>query len=470
MFHVSRFLFLASAVWTVSFGVASAAGDPSPAESPAAEISWQTDYATAIRTAMAEEKMLLIFFHRPGKNPLGEYFESKILAEPSVGEKLPGYICAKLPVDVKIRLGGKDVPLLDHAAFRQMRDRQGAAILDYVHKDAPYYGRVVSALPFTEDHCYSAPQMTGILDLPPGTAAQRWRSYAQREKQQRRVADAEPSVVEKQPSGADVERAVEIDWLTDYTEAVAEAERQGKMLLIYFCDMKRDQPCTRFKAETLDAPMVREKLQDYVCAQLPLGAATIVQGKPTTLLGHWAFREMLGRPGVAILDYAHHDTRHYGCVVSTFPIQGKLWYTPQRMAVILDLPPGTLTQRTLIYAVRIHPERPASTSGRIDGTLSGEAERHSRHQARIRRQGHHQWDTRFHRINARLPRGLTAREVCAESWPGESLVEAALECVRSWRGSSGHWRAVRARHRVYGYDMKRGSNGIWYATGIFGEG
>ena len=33
------------------------------------------------------------------------------------------------------------------------------------------------------------------------------------------------------------------------------------------------------------------------------------------------------------------------------------------MAVILDLPPGTLTQRTLIYAVRTHPERPASADG-----------------------------------------------------------------------------------------------------------
>ena len=63
-----------------------------------------------------------------------------------------------------------------------------------------------------------------------------------------------------------------------------------------------------------------------------------------------------------------------------------------------------------------------------------------------------------------------ASEECAESWPGQGLLESAIECVRCWRLSSGHWAAVRAEHRCYGYDIKRGNNGIWYATGIFGRG
>lgn len=136
---------------------------------------------------------------------------------------------------------------------------------------------------------------------------------------------------------------------------------------------------------------------------------------------------------------------------------------------MLDLPPGTLTQRTLIYAVRTHPERPESTDGQPDPYLFDEAESHSEYQARIRLQGHHAWESRFHRINARLPAGCLASEVCAESWPGQGLLESAIECVRCWRFSSGHWSAVRQRHQVYGYDMKRGDNGVWYATGIFGR-
>ena len=148
---------------------------------------------------------------------------------------------------------------------------------------------------------------------------------------------------------------------------------------------------------------------------------------------------MLGRPGIAMIDFAHADPNLHGYVTSTFPLTSTLAYTPQQMLVILDLPAGTLTQRTLIYAVRVHPEHPASTSGQLDQHLVAEAQSHSENQARMLLQGHHNWETRFHRINAILPAGLCAREVCAESWPGQGLVEGAIECVRSWRCSSGHW-------------------------------
>lgn len=37
---------------------------------------------------------------------------------------------------------------------------------------------------------------------------------------------------------------------------------------------------------------------------------------------------------------------------------------------------------------------------------------------------------------------MLSREVCAENWMGQLLVEAAGECVHSWRQVSGHWEAV----------------------------
>jgi hypothetical protein len=246
-----------------------------------------------------------------------------------------------------------------------------------------------------------------------------------------------------------------------------EAEAEGKMLLIYFCDAGGECDCNRFKSETLDNAAVCAKLQDYVCVQLSLDASIIIDGQKTILLKHEAFREMLGKPGIAIVDYRHRDVPMYGTVVSTFPLTRSLWYTPEKMAVILDLPAGTLTQRTLIYAVRTHPEKPASTSGEASQYLLEEAQKHAQYQASIRVQGHQQWESRFQRISSRL-NGISPREVCAESWPGENLVEAAIDCVHSWRQSDGHWSAVRAVQRVFGYDMKRGSNGIWYATGILG--
>jgi hypothetical protein len=259
-----------------------------------------------------------------------------------------------------------------------------------------------------------------------------------------------------------------VNWRTDYALAMSAAERSNRMMLVYFFDPNDEPTCRRFERETLDDPAVRTKLRDYICVRLPVSAAIKVQGKDVKLLEHEAFEEMLGRPGVAIIDYRSADLPLRGAVVSTFPLTEKLWYTPEKMLVILQLPLGTLTQRTLIYAVRTHPDRPASADGELLPDLSAEAESHSQYQAAIRLQGHHGWGTRFRRIVARLPGGMTAREVCAESWPGERLVEAAVECVRCWRLSDGHWSAVKAPCRYFGYDMRRGGNGVWYATGIFG--
>ncbi len=264
-----------------------------------------------------------------------------------------------------------------------------------------------------------------------------------------------------------------VEWLSDYGKAVRTAQSEGKMLLVYFCTPGGQAPCNRFQAEVLAHPEVQKRMERYVCVQACLNTTITTrtggQRRQVRLIEHEVFDEMLGRPGIAIVDYAHRGAPYYKRVVSTFPITQKLWYTPEKMQAILDLPPGTLTQRTLIYAVRTHPERPRSTEGNFCSYLTEEAAEHSRYQARILRQGHHFWDTRFQRITRFLPGGLVASEVCAESWPGERLVEAAVECVRSWRHSSGHWGAVLAQHDVYGYDMKRGANGVWYATGIFGK-
>ena len=261
----------------------------------------------------------------------------------------------------------------------------------------------------------------------------------------------------------------ELSWLDDYRRGTDLAAGEGKMLLIYFRDMGENPLCDQFESEALaDSEVVRD-LGAYVRVVLPLDAKIVSGGKELALQKHPSFSEMRGQPGVAIVDYLHKDTSNFGCVVSQFPFIKGRPYSAREMQVMLTLPEGTLTQRTLIYAVRIHPERPASTNGPLDQYLAAEAEQHSNHQARIRLQGHHQWSSRFHRINGRLGSGLLASEVCAESWPGEGLVEAAIECVRCWRYSSGHWGAVRAENNAWGYDMKRGSNGIWYATGIFGR-
>jgi hypothetical protein len=273
------------------------------------------------------------------------------------------------------------------------------------------------------------------------------------------------------PAPAVAARTAEIDWYDDYAKAMKSAQSQHKMLLVWFQGKQRNATAWQFESVALKHPKVIQLIDRYVALKAPVDVQITVDGKPTKVLQHPAFEELHGRAGVAILDFAHPESEHYGKVVTALPFTpGKYYrFQPHHLAVALDLPAGSITQRTLVFAVRIHPEKPASTVGKLDPALAKEARSHSRYQARIRVQGHHNWGRRFPRLSALLPFGLRAQEVVAESWPHESLVDAAVDCVDSWRHSSGHWSAVRARQPRFGYDMQRGSNGIWYATGLFGN-
>ncbi len=283
-------------------------------------------------------------------------------------------------------------------------------------------------------------------------------------------AAGEPAPATLNPTAAAPHEPVAQTVHTDYKQAVKEAAEDRKLLFIYFHEPWPNAAQRAFETSTLADVVIKEQLKRYVLLRLPRDASIVENGKRVTLLEHPAFAEMLGRQGVAILDFAHPRAKYYGHVVSTFPFTPGKYYTKAALSLILDLPPGTLTQRTMIYAVRIHPESPASTQGIFHNALADEANDHADHQATILVQGHHGWDSRFHRINAKLPSGVVAQEVVAESWPNEGLVEACVDCVHSWRQSPGHWSAVRGRHPLFGYDIKRGRNGVWYATGIFGLG
>ncbi len=261
-----------------------------------------------------------------------------------------------------------------------------------------------------------------------------------------------------------------LSWHDNYQVASKQAETQGKMLLILFVNPQRPSAMAAAVETALtNDPALRKRLSQYVLAKLPTDTVIHVGGKPVTLLQHASMQEMHGREGLTIIDLAHRDQSYYGHVVSAYPFMNSKYYAfrTSYLPTILDLPPGTITQRTMIWAVRVHPERPASTLGQKSPTLVSEAESHSRYQAQVRLQGHHRWNFRFQRIR-RLLGGLFAPvEVVAESWPNQTMIDSCIDCVDSWRHSPGHWNAVRSYHTSYGYDIKRGSNGIWYGTGIF---
>jgi len=270
------------------------------------------------------------------------------------------------------------------------------------------------------------------------------------------------------------------EWADDYVDAMDRAKAEGKLMLIHFyrsSDQRRKEAGKAADSvENIErafaTPEIQEKLGDFVLVKLPIDTTITVQRKPIKVLDHAAFSELHKGPGIAAIDFAHKNTEYFGYVVSVLPFTPGKYYRFQtsHLKALVNLPEGTLTQRSMILAVRIHPEHPASTVGAEDPVLLSEATGHSNYQAEVHVQGHQGWGSRFQRIIGKLlGRGTpgTPVEVVAESWPNQDLMDSCVDCVASWRQSDGHWSAVKAQQASYGYDIREGTNGIWYATGIF---
>lgn len=432
-----------------AMGQGTAQDTPQVREKASGELAWHTEYKPAYEQAEKEKRFLVVFF-RDEDDTWCEQAVADLRSSPAGKRFVESAVWARLPLSAEVKIDGQIHRVLDTEAFAALENAPGAAVIDLTGDDPAVHGRVLQTVALGDVGVLAEGQLAELARFEGGA----------------RSGD--------EMDAGEADASAKLEWFYDYTTAVREAKARQRMLLIYFYSDTGAEAgsCRRFESSILQREGIRQKLSDYVLAWLPVDAEMTrgegASAETTVILEHDSFSEMLGLPGVAIVDYASVDEPYYGSVVSVFPFLNGRVYTPEEMAVILELPPATLTQRTMIYAVRVHPENPASTEGELDEYLLDQAEKHSHHQARIRLQGHHNWNQRFQQISQHIPPGTLASEVCAESWPGQRLLEAALECVDCWRQSSGHWHAVKSPQRAYGYDIKRGANGVWYATGIFG--
>ncbi len=253
-------------------------------------------------------------------------------------------------------------------------------------------------------------------------------------------------------------------WESDFQLALEKAQTEKKMLLALITQSGGEAQ-TRQLAEWLAAPGNRSVLENsFVCVELDGSAEIQFQGKTALLLEHPAFREMGRKPGLATIDCQNDD--YQGQVVGAFPLIG-LRYSQFHINQILNLPPGTLTQRMLTFAIRIHPNRPQSANGRPSCFLMKLAFGHACNQASTHVMGHQNFSYRSGQVMRAHP-GTQSSEICAQTGGGVALV-GALGLAQLWRGSSAHWSAMKSPSRGWGYDMQRSNNGSWYGCGIFAK-
>jgi hypothetical protein len=225
---------------------------------------------------------------------------------------------------------------------------------------------------------------------------------------------------------------------TEYFPAFVDARNSGKMLLIDFG--------TNFDFKTVDA----KKLEGYVLCRLPVNHTIRLDGKVERLIDAPAFACLQKQPGLVVVDL--HNKAHFREAVSVLPQRYALAYY---VGALLDLPQGSLTQRTLTWAFRVHQERPACTVGAADPVLMDHADRHSLTQATSNSMHH----------SSSFPGSF---EIVAQSWMGTAynVADVAVDLVNLWRSSAPHWGAAVTPWSRYGLDMQNNGS-VWYGTGVF---
>lgn len=272
---------------------------------------------------------------------------------------------------------------------------------------------------------------------------------------------------------------VPVEWETDYSLALNKAKNSTRFLLIYLyadedipaSDGQAPIPaaaaCREFETIVLDDEFVRGGLDRFILLKLPMNATIIDEDDTeTSVFALPGFEHMLGHPGLVAVDYAHRDAPYYGQVTGILPFLQGVCPTEQQAGTFLRLPPGTLTQRTLTYAVRIHPHQPLSSEGQALPVVVQVATDHALYQAERGVLGHQNFGRRSSQVIDLIGGGMPS-EICAQSLSGLSLFEGAIASMRLWRNSSAHWSIARKSHRYYGFDMALSKNGTWYAVGFF---
>lgn len=267
---------------------------------------------------------------------------------------------------------------------------------------------------------------------------------------------------------AQTRRIGELDWYTSYSPAFKQARDERKELFILFRDEQNPRIADIYENEVLSSPDLVGPLSEVVRVVLPLDAKRpfrLPELPDQTLMSHSSFKYMYDRQGIAVIDLTDPDSELHGHVVSAHPFTPGKHYTVRSTKIVLGLPSGTVTQRALIYAVRLHPAAPISTTdGKCHGYLCKQARNSSKLMANYESVGHHDWGVRYGEIATNT--GKSAQEVAAMGG-NVPLIDAAVFVVDQWYGSPAHWGIMSAPASIFGYDLVRAPSGNWYGTGIF---
>ncbi|MDB5391877.1 MAG: hypothetical protein JWM11_7523 [Planctomycetaceae bacterium] len=262
----------------------------------------------------------------------------------------------------------------------------------------------------------------------------------------------------------------ELPWHIDYSAAYRQANTEHKQLLLFFRSEKDLLTAGQLEQNALSRPELKDSLSKFVRVVLFTSAVAPVDKdpkpdtKPVKLLDFPCFAHMQGQPGLAIVDLQDKNDHLFGKCISAHPFTSNTLNSVGTVKTMLELPRGTITQRTLTYVLRTHPEQPASVWGQGNPLLFEQCRVASQLMVNYGSVGHHDWGNRSAYVGGQF--GSSPMEV-ASMGAGNTLFEVAHSVVNLWRGSGVHWGMMITPNRHFGYDMVQSPSGTWFANGIF---
>jgi hypothetical protein len=276
--------------------------------------------------------------------------------------------------------------------------------------------------------------------------------------------------VKPTPAPAPATRTIgQLPWHLDYSAAYRQANAEHRQLLLFFRNDKDLLTAGQLEQNVLARPELREPLSKFVRAVLftsstaPLDKDAKPVTKTARLLDCPCFAHMQQQGGLAIVDLQDKNDHLFGKCVSAHPFTSNTLGSVGTAKIMLELPRGTITQRTLTFVLRTHPEQPASVWGQGNPYCYEQCRHASQLMVNYGSVGHHDWGTRSSQVGSHL--GSSPMEV-ASMGSGNNLFEVAHSAVSLWRGSGTHWGMMITPSRYFGYDMVQSPNGTWFANGI----
>ncbi len=265
-----------------------------------------------------------------------------------------------------------------------------------------------------------------------------------------------------------------LSWHNDYLAAYVEASQEKRYLLMLFREsIAGGEPLAT--TDTVFAPSIRPMLEQFSRVELPLNAAMPVLSSkandsqngdlPNLLLKHRSFRHLGMQPGIAIVDLTDPTSTNHARVVSVLRLPGNGQFNDDDLMLALNLPKGSIGQRTLLFAIRSTVPDSSLSMREFSPTLIELAHRNSRYMAQAGQVGSFDEDTRNQRIVQDFGPQAELKELVFATDSETTIREAAFQAVTNWIETSESFDVLDAPVTAMGMDMFQNSeSGRWFVT------